>query len=196
MHPSFKFFFNWLQNNNLVPTKEDMEMLYDQTEHFIVPKGEMILEQNRPTNYFYYLNEGIVRLFLRHNNEDITIAFVQAPQFACTTMHLLSRQLSPLALETCTQIEGIRWSREQFITLKEETQIGNKIEAAFTNTLLTWNLEREIERLTLPPEMRYQKLLEDAPLVLRYVPLKHIASYLGIHQDSLSRIRNRIVKRI
>jgi hypothetical protein len=44
--------------------------------------------------------------------------------------------------------------------------------------------------------MRYQKLLEDAPLVLRYVPLKHIASYLGIHQDSLSRIRNRIVKRI
>lgn len=196
MKSYFKQFLSWFDRQNLAPTREDLDFLYAHTELVTIPKGAAIMEQNRPVDYFYYLNAGVVRLFLKYNDNDITIAFVQAPQFASTPIYLLNRQMSTLALETCTEVQALRWNRDQFLAIKENTMIGNSLESGFTELLLTWNLEREIDRLTLPPEIRYQKLIEQAPMVAGYVPLKHIASYLGIHHDSLSRIRNRMMRRI
>lgn len=41
---------------------------------------------------------------------------------------------------------------------------------------------------------RYLRLLEEQPEVIQYVPLKHIATYLGVTDTSLSRIRKDILK--
>ena len=46
--------------------------------------------------------------------------------------------------------------------------------------------------LNLTPEERYQRLLANRPKVIQRVPQRHIASYLGIHPASLSRIRRRL----
>lgn len=50
------------------------------------------------------------------------------------------------------------------------------------------------ELLYYVPERRYYNLLSENPQVFQLIPLKHIASYLGIKPQSLSRIRNRTVK--
>ena len=54
---------------------------------------------------------------------------------------------------------------------------------------------RQIKRLeriqTLTPAERYARLAADEPELLREVPLKHLASYLGVTPESLSRIRAR-----
>lgn len=50
------------------------------------------------------------------------------------------------------------------------------------------------ELLYYVPERRYYNLLSETPQVFQLIPLKHIASYLGIKPQSLSRIRNRTVK--
>lgn len=196
MHTEFTLFLDWLKRTDLHPDRDDLNFLYEYTDIITLPKGKAIMEQNRPVSYFYFLNSGVARLFLRYEDDDITIAFLQAPQFASTPIYLLNRQLSTLAVETCTEAKALRWSREQFLAIKNHTHIGNAFETAFTEMLLSWNLEREIDRLTLSPELRYQKLIDQSPLVGRYVPVKYIASYLGIHHDSLSRIRNRMIKRI
>lgn len=46
--------------------------------------------------------------------------------------------------------------------------------------------------LTMSPEERYLKLVQERPLVMERVPLKYVASYLGIQPESLSRIRKRL----
>lgn len=51
---------------------------------------------------------------------------------------------------------------------------------------------REIEMQTLSAEERYLRLLERNPRVLRMVPQKHLASYLGMSAETLSRVRGRI----
>jgi len=153
------------------------------------------MEQGRPVNTFYFMNSGIARLFLKHNQEDITFAFISAPQFASTIIYLLNRVPSRLAIETCTDIEALQWDQDNFMAIREHTETGKKMETALTELLLRWNLEREIDRLTQTPEERYCRLIETSPLVAQQVPVKYIASYLGIHQDSLSRIRNRLMKK-
>lgn len=56
--------------------------------------------------------------------------------------------------------------------------------------------DREVDKLCLHPGARYLKLMQTHPAVVQHVSLKHIASYLGIRQDSLSRIRKRINKKL
>lgn len=52
--------------------------------------------------------------------------------------------------------------------------------------------QRFIDRLTLSATARYKKLIENHPEIIQRIPLKYIASYLGITQVSLSRIRSKI----
>ena len=52
--------------------------------------------------------------------------------------------------------------------------------------------QRLTERSTLTAEERYCKLLREQPTLIKYYPLKHIASYLGIQPGSLSRIRKEL----
>ena len=46
---------------------------------------------------------------------------------------------------------------------------------------------------TLTAEQRYVKLVKESPNIIKHVPLKYIASYLGIKPESLSRIRREII---
>lgn len=188
-------FLNWLQSHQIFPTNNDINILMQYTTHSYIPKNTLVMKQGRSVSHFFYINTGIARLFLIHNDEDITIAFLHAPQFASTIHYLLNGQPSPLAIETCTEINALQWSKDDILAIKQNTSFGNKMEYAFTETLLNWNFEREMSRLLHTPEERYRLLIESAPLVAQHVPLKHIASYLGIHQDSLSRIRNRMLRK-
>lgn len=195
MDDSFEGFLNWLQSWHIYPTLADMDFLKQHTAHTCIRKNTIIMKQERAVTEFYYINSGIARLFLKHKDEDITIAFINAPQFASTIHYLLNGLPSPLAIETCTDIKALQWTKADIIAVKEYTSFGNKMEQAFTETLLNWNFEREMSRLIHSPEERYRMLLKTAPLVPLQVPLKYIASYLGIHQDSLSRIRNRLLRK-
>jgi len=47
---------------------------------------------------------------------------------------------------------------------------------------------------TLTAELRYKKLLNDAPEIIQHVPIQYIASFLGIKSQSLSRIRKQLIK--
>lgn len=56
------------------------------------------------------------------------------------------------------------------------------------------NARREINILSLDPEDYYKKLLNDKPHYIEQIPLKYLASYLGVTPETLSRIRTRISK--
>lgn len=196
MNNQFSQLLQWFGEKNISLTLGDMHVLEQHTECKTIPRNELIMRQNRAVERFYFLNRGIARLFLKHHDEDITIAFISAPQFASTMNYLLNQVPSALAIETCTEVEALQWERSDILTFREKSRFGHLWEVAFTEVLLSWNMEREVDRLTLTPEERYYKLLQTAPEVARLVPVKHIASYLGIHQDSLSRIRNRLARRI
>ncbi len=191
MNEHFIHCLKWLSEHHIHPTPDEITFLKKHASTVLIPKKAQMLEQGKPVKYFYFMNSGIARLFMNYQGKDITIAFVAAPLFASTIQYLLNGKDSHLAIEACTEIEAIQWTKDDIIQLKKHTSIGEPLENAFTETLLEWNLKREIDRLILTPEERYANLLKETPQVLQQVPVKYIASYLGIHQDSLSRIRNR-----
>ncbi len=60
------------------------------------------------------------------------------------------------------------------------------------NCLFTGQAQREAELLTLSPLERYQTFMADQATIVARVPIHHVASYLGISNVSLSRIRARL----
>ena len=64
----------------------------------------------------------------------------------------------------------------------------------YSMQILQQQLEKDKQRMidltTLSAEARYLKLMKNHPTILQNIPLKYIASYLGINPGSLSRIRN------
>jgi CRP/FNR family transcriptional regulator, anaerobic regulatory protein len=53
-------------------------------------------------------------------------------------------------------------------------------------------LKRNIDLIKYSPEQYYLQMMEEYGITLNYIPLKDIASYLGITPQALSRIRKRI----
>lgn len=192
----FKQCHQWLNDNRIFAPQAEVEFLTQITSFKVVPKNSLIMPQDRPVEKLYFIIKGITRLFRRNKNTDTTIAFVKENQFASTIIYLLNQVPSPCAIETCTETELLYWRRDDIIQLKEQTSLGKHLEVTLTELLLTWNQDREVDKLSLEPEERYLKLIETHPMVIQQVALKHIASYLGIHQDSLSRIRKRLNKKI
>ena len=60
------------------------------------------------------------------------------------------------------------------------------------NELFINRLNKEMFRLSLSPEEKYKYLLKNEPHIIQTIPLKYIASYIGITPQALSRIRKRI----
>lgn len=185
-------FFN---DNNIFATREDIDLFQKHTYHKIVPKNTIIMQQGWPVERLYFINNGLARLCRQHEDSDTTIAFIKQNEFASTIIYLLNQVPSPCAIETCTDMDLLYWERDDFLHLKLNTKLAPSLETALTEILLLWMQDREVDKLSLDPKQRYIKLLNTMPAGLQEVPARHIASYLGIHTDSLSRIRKRLAKK-
>ena len=160
-----------------------------------VPRGSVIMPQGKPVQDLYFINSGIVRLYGTADTVDTTIDFVPEHEFASTIIFILNQQPSFYALDTLTDVVALHWTREDVLYLRENVRCAPAIEATLQLRLLNWIQARELAVLNLSPEERYNNLFESYPAVIQQVPLKYIASYLGIQQESLSRIRRKWTRR-
>jgi CRP-like cAMP-binding protein len=73
------------------------------------------------------------------------------------------------------------------------TPIGEKIKNVVAESLFIHKQNQQIDLLYLTSEQRYKKLLQENPNVILRTSQIHLASYLGITPESLSRIRKKIL---
>ncbi len=95
--------------------------------------------------------------------------------------------------------EALEDSELILITKEQFDQMGDEIEAAshaFRHLLAEFAMKMSRRVMSIhneSAEFRYLKLLEEHPLIFQKAKLSHIASFLGITQQSLSRIRKNLV---
>lgn len=182
----------WLLNRGIRISPEDHTIFREYTRESKIAKHTLILQQGKPADRLFFLNSGIVRLFKIHNGTDLTVDFISGREFVSTAIYVQNQLPSPYGLETLTEINTLEWGRNDLLLFEESTTSCDKIKAAMLDRLLNWTQERETDIMTLSPEERYVKLMDLQPDIIRSVPLRYIASYLGIHNDSLSRIRKKL----
>lgn len=137
----------------------------------------------------YFLNKGIARIYYLKDGIDITESFALENNIIARVESLFTGNPSRKAIQILEDAELIAINSVQLFQLYDQfpdiERLFRKIfEAAYVDTV---NRIESIQFHTA--EDRYNALLAEAPGIIQRVPLKYIASYLGITQVSLSRIR-------
>jgi CRP-like cAMP-binding protein len=172
--------------------KEGLEELFSLFEVRKFNKGSLLLKANQSENQLRFLNNGIVREYYANKEKETNINFYTKPQFI-TDLSAFSNDLKTKKYqESLTDVELLTIDKIKFRESLEKYQCGKSIIDASFQKLLKHKELLEYNRITKTPEELYQELLIYKPNWLQLIPQYHIASYLNITPETLSRIRKRI----
>jgi CRP-like cAMP-binding protein len=154
-----------------------------------VAKGDILLNHGEICRHIYFLNKGFIRIFYFKNGKEITEWFADEKQFFFSIVSYFEAKPSNLIIEAIEDCEIIMLSKEgQDKMRKHNLDISNLIIHFYSLSLML--SQKRMQSLQFETAaQRYQNLLLDQPNILQKVPLQYLASFLGITQETLSRIR-------
>ena len=173
---------------------KDAEELLAVMEEVHYRKGEILMHEGEVCSSFYIIKDGLWRGFYMRDGNDTSLWFAYEGETIFSTSGYISNKPSMVSIEAMTDSTLYKISK-------------NELETFFCSSISRANMGRHIlekEFLAIEEKLintgspqakeRYLKLLEKDPELLKHVPLKHIASYLYVTPQSLSRIRADIAK--
>lgn len=155
-------------------------------------KKEILLAKGKTENYLSFVEEGTLRLFIPKIENDVTFGFVFKNSFVSAYDSFLTQTPSEYSIETLTPTILWRLSFDDLEDIYQNTTIGNEIGRKNAENLFLLKSKRELSLLNNTPEERYLNLFKERPELIKQIPLKYIASYIGVTPQALSRIRKRI----
>ena len=156
-------------------------------------KKTIITEIGQTENYISFIEKGIIRLLIpKKEGEEITFGFSFENEFISAYDSFLTQSPSLYELETLTDVEMWSMSYEDLQEVYKETSIGNALGRISSERLYLIKSKREQSLLNETAEERYLNLFDERPKLIKEIPLKYIASYIGVTAQALSRIRKRI----
>jgi CRP-like cAMP-binding protein len=172
---------------------EKANCLTEDFEYFSFAKNEFLLKENKINRQTYFLEAGYVRSFtFDKDGQEVTTNIYAAPCFVNDFLSFFKQQPAKENFQTLTKCFGWTMTFENaekyFRDFPEFREFG-RILLVNNYGLLK---ERMLEMIKDTAENRYLKLLSQHPDIFQNVLLKIIASYLGITDTSLSRIRKEI----
>lgn len=172
--------------------QSDWDFISAQFERKCYPKKSVLTPAGSMEEHLSFIDEGIIRYYVPGEETELTFQFGFARQFASAYDSLLSGQPSKYTLETLTPTVTWRISRTALEEVYARTRVGDRLGRLAAEKLFLAKSERELSLLKYSAAQRYRNLLSDQPELLLSIPLKYIASYLGVTPQGLSRIRRRI----
>lgn len=173
-------------------SKHDWDIFASGLEEKIYAKKSVILKAGEVENYLSFIVEGIVRLYIPDVTQDFTFGFVFENSFVSAYDSFLTRLPSTYTIETISPVKLWKISHSHLIQIYNSTTAGNLIGRLAAEDLFLKKSARELSLLKNSAEERYKLLFTERPELIRQIPLKYIASYIGVTPQALSRIRKRI----
>ena len=171
---------------------KDWQIFSSKLVRKVLPKKTLLLKIGETENNLSFIEKGIVRHFIPREENDLTFAFAFSNGFVAAYDSFVSRRPSTYQLETLT--DTILWSvsYHDLQYIYEATEKGNIIGRLAGEDLFLKKSQRELSLLNETAEERYLNLLSGQSHLIQQIPLKYLASYIGITPQALSRIRKRI----
>lgn len=155
-------------------------------------KHSILLNSGDVENHLSFISKGIVRLYMPRDESDLTFGFVFENEFVTAYDSFLTQVPSEYQIETLAETVLWRISLEDLQEVYERTSSGNIIGRRMAENMFLLKSKRELSLLSKTAEERYLDLFSNRPKLLQQIPLKYIASYIGVTPQALSRIRRRI----
>lgn len=173
-------------------TEQDWKVFSSNLKQRSFDKNISILTQGNKEEYLSFIEQGIIRFHILSEGKDFTFAFGFQGNFVSAYDSFLTQTHSEYEVTTITETR--LWS-VKYVDLQEiynTTSMGDRIGRLASEELFKIKMKRLLSLMTESAEERYLNLMKNEPVLLQQIPLKYLASYIGITPEALSRIRKRI----
>ncbi len=179
--------------SNYYPLSNDAQSaLHDCFEKISLSKHEFLLTEGQVCRHLYFLESGALRGYYDLDGKEITHWFGFENDFITSFHSFITQQP---AVENIQLLEGsILWkiSKEELTKLfNQYHEIERLVRIVYEKYYIRLE-ERFVNAQFKSAKERYEQLLSQAPHILERISLGFIASYLGISQETLSRIRAKL----
>lgn len=175
-------------------TKEECKVIANSLHPINLKKGDFLLESEAPVLHQYYVRSGCLRTyFLDTNGKEHTLQFAINDWWISDYTAFFTSGKAIMYIDTIEDAQLYRISKRDLDSLfkdipKLEPFFRKKMEKAFASFQ-----KRILGSLSQSAEERYLQFKKRYPSIEQSVKNYHIASYLGITTESLSRIRKKLL---
>jgi CRP-like cAMP-binding protein len=179
--------------NKIHPLSDEVtEELEKHFELFSVPRKHKIIRDGDTCNHHYYVVEGLVRLYHIKETEEISSLFIEEKYLFNVPNSFYTRTPGYMFAEAIEPTTLARIHYDQLERLYKKFPELNFVARVITENYFIKSEERLYLLRKQTAEERYVYFVHRYPTLAQRVPLKHIASYLGIKLETLSRIRAKL----
>ncbi|MDH7914005.1 Crp/Fnr family transcriptional regulator [Winogradskyella sp. SYSU M77433] len=175
---------------------EELEILRSQLEIKELGKKDFFLKRGEVQKHMGYVCKGLLRrYYINEKGNKITTGFVKENEYATDYPAFIRQKPTKYYMECLEPSVIIELSyqdiQEGYKKFKNNEMYGRLI----AEYVLTVQTDRVESFLFENAEQRYLNFIHDNPDIINRISLTHLASYLGIERQSLSRIRKKIAKK-
>jgi CRP-like cAMP-binding protein len=176
--------------NNFQTTSTEVEKLVAAFRPVSVKKNENLISIGETCRYSYFVCKGSVRAYsISEDGQEATRYIALENQFITTVHSFIAQTPTNEFIQATEQSELLQISYTDFKKLIEETTLtkdlyNKQLEVAYVTN--HWRVE---SFLKMSAKQRYDYLIETNPAIIQRLSNKIVASYLGITQESLSRLK-------
>lgn len=170
--------------------QQSLAKIVDIAEVIELPKGHLLFHTGKVDRNIYFMAQGIARVFYNHGDGTATLCFNSEGEILLSLKSYIEKKPGYENIELLEPSRLIHLKAVELDRLFEsDINIANWGRKIFELELINTE-ERLMGKLFKTASERYHELIQTQPQLLQRVQLGHIASYLGISQVTLSRIRS------
>ena len=173
--------------------QQQIALISDKATEVELPKDAYYLEAGKIARQFGFMVEGVARVcYYNNKGEEITKYFIEENNILVNVESFDYEIPSSAYVQAMTDCRLIVFSKQDWQELLQTIVGWDNIVHKITSKALLLKIERISPLVAEDATTRYLKFMEIYPSLANRIPLSYIASYLGITQSSLSRIRKNI----
>ena len=166
------------------------EYIYSISKEKKVSKGEILIREGQTVNKTFFVSQGSLRSFcIDKEGKEHTLQFAIQDWWISDFMAIYNNEPASLTVECITDATVIEFNAQKLYEIYLQFPEFEAFQRKNLERHVVSLHKRILNQLQLTALERYNLFLEQYPNIEQHVPNYHIASYLGITQQSLSRLR-------
>jgi CRP/FNR family transcriptional regulator, anaerobic regulatory protein len=170
---------------------DQMEVLRRGIRLVDAPKGTVLQRQGEAADWLGVLEHGLVRMFRNQDGREVNLGFELDGGFTGAYEAYMQRKAAQYCVQALEDSCVWQFDRGLLDGLLAGHPCWREMSGRIAESELARKLDKELESRTQSAEERYRALVRSGSPLVQRVPQYHLASYLGIAPETLSRIRAR-----
>ncbi len=165
----------------------EIKHLYE--KKLTVERNEYLKVKGSIDTNIYFIESGSLRIFVLDDCEEQIIRFGYENDLVVSLDSFLTEKPSDFYIQAIKKTIIKVIPKKKFVEFINQNETNKQIWTKILEDLILQQIEREKDILTSSPKIRFERVLKRSPKLFQQIPNKHIANYLRMSPETLSRLK-------